>query len=102
MKLKGLVWFFTIALTVISIWELSYTWIVRNYESKVRVQAEKMVKREAANLSADDRENLVEAKIQHILDSTKDKPLAFGTTYQKAKENDRHCFTFKRRTCGND
>ena len=88
MKLKGLVWFFTIALTVISIWELSYTWIVRNYESKVRVQAEKMVKREAANLSADDRENLVEAKIQHILDSTKDKPLAFGTTYQKAKENE--------------
>lgn len=44
MKLKGLVWFFTIALTVISVWELSYTWIVRNYESKVRVQAEKMVK----------------------------------------------------------
>lgn len=88
MKLKGLVWFFTIALTVISVWELSYTWIVRNYESKVRVQAEKMVKREAANLSADDREKLIEDKVQHILDSTKDKSLALGTTYQKAKENE--------------
>ena len=81
MKLKGLVWFFTIALTVISVWELSYTWIVRNYESKVRVQAEKMVKREAANLSADDREKLIEDKVQHILDRIKDKFVALGTTY---------------------
>jgi SecD/SecF fusion protein len=33
MKLKGLVWFFTIALTLISLWELSYTWVVRSYEN---------------------------------------------------------------------
>ena len=44
MKLKGLVWFFTIALTVISIWELSYTLVIRNYENTVKAQATKIVK----------------------------------------------------------
>ncbi len=45
MKLKGLVWFFTIALILISLWELSYTLVVRNYESGVRAQATKIAKR---------------------------------------------------------
>ena len=45
MKLKGLVWFFTIALTIISLWELSYTWVVRNYENSVTAKAEKIVKK---------------------------------------------------------
>ncbi|MBN8835303.1 MAG: protein translocase subunit SecDF [Niastella sp. SCN 39-18] len=90
MKLKGLVWFFTIALLIISVWELSYTWVVRNYENSVRAQAERIVKREAANLPADEREKLVEQKTQHILDSTKDKAIfpLLGTTYQKSKESE--------------
>ena len=45
MKLKGLVWFFTIALILISLWELSYTWVVRSHESKVKAQAERLVKK---------------------------------------------------------
>ena len=53
MKLKGLVWFFTIALIVISLWELSYTWVVRSYESKVKAQAERQVKKANPNLPAD-------------------------------------------------
>ena len=44
MKLKGLIWFFSIALILISLWELSYTWVIRSYEGKVKVQAEKFVK----------------------------------------------------------
>ena len=90
MKLKGLVWFFTIALILISVWELSYTWVVRSYEGKVKAQAERLVKKEAANLSADDRNALVKARTQRILDSTRDKsvyPLV-GTSYQKCKENE--------------
>ena len=50
MKLKGLVWFFTIALIVISLWELSYTWAVRSYEKDVRAQAERIVKKQYSNL----------------------------------------------------
>ena len=42
MKLKGLVWFFAIALILISIWELSYTFVVRSYEAEVKAKAEKI------------------------------------------------------------
>lgn len=88
MKLKGLVWFLTVALIIISLWELSYTWVVRSYESDVKAQAERLVKREAASLSPDEKAALVEAKTQRILDSTKDKAIypIFGTSYQKCKE----------------
>ncbi|RYY67178.1 MAG: protein translocase subunit SecD, partial [Chitinophagaceae bacterium] len=88
MKLKGLVWFLTVALIIISLWELSYTWVVRSYESDVREQAARLVKRDAPNASPDQRKALEEAKTQRILDSTKDKAIypIFGTTYQKAKE----------------
>src|SRR5690606_37579912 len=89
MKLKGLVWFFTIALTVISLWQLSYTWVVRNYEGKVRTQAERWVKNQhPGDLSPEDREALVKERTQHVLDSTSDKEIYFGTTYRKLKENE--------------
>ena len=88
MKLKGLVWFFTIALILISLWELSYTWVVRSYEGKVKEQATRLVQRETAGMSADDKEDVIKAKTLHILDSTKEKPIypIVGTTYQKCKE----------------
>ena len=90
MKLKGLVWFFTIALILISIWELSYTWVVRNYESSVKATAERLVKKSSSNLPAEEYNSLVKAKTQHILDSTRDKAIypLVGTTYQKCKENE--------------
>ena len=88
MKLKGLVWFFTIALIMISLWELSYTWAVRSYEKDVKAQAERIVKKKSANLSPDERDALVKVTIQKILDSTRDKDIYLGTSYQKCKENE--------------
>ena len=90
MKLKGLVWFFTIALMLISLWELSYTWVVKDYEKNVKVQAEKFVKRQSPQLSPEERDPLVKARIKYVLDSTKDKSIfpLVGTTYQKCKENE--------------
>jgi SecD/SecF fusion protein len=90
MRLKGLVWFFTVALILISLWELSYTWVVRSYEGDVKETATRLVKKEAPNASPDERTALIEAKTQRILDSTKDKSVypLFGTTYQKAKESE--------------
>jgi len=88
MKLKGLVWFFTIALVIISLWELSYTFAVRNYEATVKAQAEKLVKKQSKGLSPEEREALVKIKTQKILDSTKDKEIYLGATYQKCKENE--------------
>jgi len=90
MKLKGLVWFFTIALALISLWELSYTWVIRSHEKKVRAQAERLVKPLTTNLSPEEKEALIEAKTQRILDSTKDESIfpIVGTSYQKCKENE--------------
>ena len=88
MKLKGLVWFFTGALIIISLWELSYTWAVRSYEKDVRAQAEKIIKRQSGSLSPDEREALIKAKTQRILDSTRDKDIYMGSSYQKCKENE--------------
>ena len=90
MKLKGLVWFFTIALTLISLWELSYTWVVRSYENTVKAKAEQLVKKQSLNVSPDEFKLLVKEKTQRILDSTKDESIypVVGTTYQKCKENE--------------
>ncbi len=92
MKLKGLVWFFAIALIIISLWQLSYTWVIRSYEGKVRTQAERIVKSQNPGMPAkgEDYELLVKSRMQHILDSTRDKKIypLVGTTYQKCKENE--------------
>lgn len=90
MKLKGLVWFFAIALILISIWELSYTWVVRSYESTVKTQAEKIVRTQYPNAKGEDKDLLVKARMQRILDSTGEKKIypVVGTTYQKCKENE--------------
>ncbi len=91
MKLRGLVWFFTIALTVVSLWQLSYTFVVRNYEGKVKAQAEKTVKNTApANATPEEKAILLSNTTQRILDSTRDKKIfpLLGTTYQKSKENE--------------
>ncbi|MBU9935053.1 MAG: protein translocase subunit SecD [Ferruginibacter sp.] len=90
MKLKGLVWFFTIALIIISLWELSYTWVVRNYESSVKAKAEKIVRTAFPDLKGDERTAAVEFRKKRILDSTSDKSIypIFGTTYRQCKANE--------------
>ncbi len=90
MKLKGLVWFFTIALTIISLWELSYTWVVRNYENTVTAKATKIVKNAYPGLSKDEKEAMIELRTKRILDSTADQKIypIFGTTYKQCKANE--------------
>jgi SecD/SecF fusion protein len=88
MKLKGLVWFFTIVLIVISLWELSYTFAVRSHESTVLAQAEKLIKKSNPALKGEDFKIASIAKQKRILDSTKDKTMYLGSSYQKCKENE--------------
>ena len=90
MKLKGLVWFFTIALTIISLWELSYTWVVRNYENTVTAKATKIVKAAFPNATKEDRDALIEIRKRRILDSTSEQKIypIFGTTYKQCKANE--------------
>jgi SecD/SecF fusion protein len=90
MKLKGLVWFFTIALTIISLWELSYTWVVRNYENTVTAKAAKMVKSAYPDLKGDEKDAAIEYRKKRILDSTSEQKIypIFGTTYKQCKANE--------------
>ena len=90
MKLKGLVWFFTIALILISLWELSYTWVVRNYESGVTEQATKIARRVSGETKGDKFDAALKFTKDSILLASKDKAIypLVGTSYQKCKENE--------------
>ncbi|MEO6583429.1 MAG: hypothetical protein ABIO05_03845, partial [Ferruginibacter sp.] len=90
MRLKGLVWLFTIALILISLWELSYTLVVRNYEKSVKAQATRFVKNQNPGAAKDVQESLVKERTRYVLDSTKEKKIypILGTTYQKCKESE--------------
>ncbi len=101
MQLKGLVRFFTFALILICLYQLSFTWFVRSHEKAMEAKAATWVKKfpkaeqvyptnkEEQLLYNDSVSDLQKAYYKHILDSTKDTKLAFGlTTYARAKENE--------------
>nr|MDQ6904387.1 protein translocase subunit SecDF [Bacteroidota bacterium] len=90
MKLKGLVWFFAIMLILISVYQLSFTWVVNSYEAKMQEKAVKNVRMAHPGVSADEKDNLVAAQFQHLLDSSRDVKIypLLGTTYLKCKENE--------------
>ncbi len=70
MQLKGLVKFFTAALIVFALYQLSITFVVRNQENKMKAMAERDVK--ASNpgaISEDSTRKLFEARLQAITDS---------------------------------
>ncbi|HUS03118.1 MAG TPA: hypothetical protein VMY77_15375, partial [Chitinophagaceae bacterium] len=90
MRLKGLVWFFAIVLIVISIFQLSFTWVVNGHESAMKAKADKQVKSSYPGIKGEEKEDLVKARFLRLLDSSKDTKIypVLGTTYQKAKENE--------------
>ena len=90
MKLKGLVWFFAITLILISVYQLSFTWVVNSYESKMKAKAEKSVKLAHPGISADEKDVLIRTRFQHLLDSSRDVKIypVIGTSYLKCKENE--------------
>jgi SecD/SecF fusion protein len=101
MQLKGLVRFFAIALILICVYQLSFTWFVRNHESEMEAKADSWLKRfptpeqqhpgnkELQSVYTDSLKELKKERLQRLLDSTKDSKLAFGlTTYRSAKEKE--------------
>ena len=101
MQLKGLVRFFAIALTLICLYQLSFTWFVRSHESEMDVKASNWLKsypspetkypgnKELQSAYADSLADIKKERLQRLLDSTKDVKLAFGlTTYRSAKEKE--------------
>ena len=90
MRLKGLVWFFAIALILISIYQLSFTWVVNSHENKMKQKAETQVKRINPNARGEEKDDLVKARLLRLLDSTREQQIypILGTTYQKCKEKE--------------
>jgi len=101
MQLKGLVRFFTIALILICLYQLSFTWFVRSHEKAMEAKASSWIKKfpkadqvypsnkEEQLLYNDSLNDIQKAYYKKLLDSTKDTKLAFGlTTYASAKEKE--------------
>lgn len=102
MQLKGLVRFFAVALILISLYQLSFTFVVRNYEKKIKTAAEAYVagqhptaeqkypgNKELQSYYQDTLSDLVKERMDQMLDSASGKQIAgfpWFTTYTKAKE----------------
>ncbi|MBW8684882.1 protein translocase subunit SecDF [Chitinophaga rhizophila] len=104
MQLKGLVRFFAGALILISVYYLSFTFLVRSYEKKVAAQAQSDISKsfksaeqlypnskELQAVYSDSLADLVKERRQRILDSTSNTEIAgfpWYVTYDKAKEKE--------------
>ena len=103
MQLKGLVRFFTILLIIYSLYQLSFTWFVKNHEKKMEAKARSFVKTNYQSAlekfpgNSDSQlvyqeflENAYNDRLKRLLDSTKDVTVTYGIngamSYQKAKE----------------
>ncbi len=103
MQLKGLVRFFALALILICLYQLSFTWIVRSYESSMSERADSWVKavyptaekkypgnKEMQDAYNDSLQQFKKQRLQRLLDSTKDTNIGpFGmVTYRNAKDKE--------------
>lgn len=92
MQLKGLIRFFTVLLIIYSIYELSFTWVVRSHERKMEAKAKSIVDAGMPNTDAVAKEQAYKTRLKRLLDSTKDETVHYGIqgaiSYQQAKENE--------------
>jgi SecD/SecF fusion protein len=94
MALKGLVRFFAIALILISLYQLSFTWIANNFEGKQKARAEKFVKSNFGSASQEVKDSALNAVYRRYVDSLKNKqimnvPVLYSKlTYKKAAEQE--------------
>ena len=102
MQLKGLVKIFAIALILICLYQLSFTWFVHNHENNMAEKADRWLKanfpspgqkyagnKELQALYADTLNSLKRNRLQRLLDSTKNEKIVLGIgTYQYAKDQE--------------
>jgi SecD/SecF fusion protein len=105
MQLKGLVRFFTILLIIYSIYQLSFTWFVRNHEKKLEARAKSSMKvnytpanvkypnnKDSQEIYQEYLDVIYQLKLDSLKKSTLDETITYGITgaisYQKAKEEE--------------
>ncbi|MDP4131008.1 MAG: protein translocase subunit SecDF [Bacteroidota bacterium] len=100
--MRALVSMFAGLLIIISLYQLSFTWFVNKHESAMEQKAERYIRnnfpapekkypgdQDTRLLYKDTLNLLTHARLQKLLDSTKDTKITWwGTTYQKSKENE--------------
>lgn len=99
MQMKGLVWFFALVLVLAGLYTMSFTWFVRNHETKMKEKALKQVKaimpdakakypqsKELQALYEDTIAKVLRTRTQRLLDSTANTKITWwGDTYNQAK-----------------
>ena len=105
MQLKGLVRFFTVLLIVYSLYQLSFTWFVKNHERKMESIAKSWRdanylpstqkypnNKDSQGVYDEIRDKAYQEKLSRLLDSTKDVTVTYGingaVSYKKAKEEE--------------
>ena len=92
MQLKGLVRFFTILLILVSVYALSFSWVVRGHERKMETKAKQFVARNYANADSTTKAIAYQSRLKRLLDSTKDETVHYGLTgpisYDDAKKQE--------------
>jgi SecD/SecF fusion protein len=105
MQLKGLVRFFTVLLIVYSLYQLSFTWFVKNHERKMESIAKSWRdanylpstqkypnNKDSQGVYNEIRDKAYQEKLRRLLDSTKDVTVTYGingaVSYKKAKEEE--------------
>lgn len=92
MQLKGLIKIFTIALILISLFQLSFTFFVSNFEKKQAARVESLIKQENPELKGEALELAKSDKLRFVLDSLSNNTvlnLGFAKfSYQEAKEQE--------------
>lgn len=92
MQLKGLVSVFAIALIAISLYQLHFTWAVHNHEGKMEKKAQSWTNSNFSGASQEVKDSAYNARLKHLLDSTKPTTITYGITgavsYEKAKEQE--------------
>ncbi|HTS45221.1 MAG TPA: protein translocase subunit SecDF [Puia sp.] len=100
--MRALVSIFAALLIVISVYQLSFTWFVNKHESAMQDKAKRYIHnlypsadkkypgdKEAQAVYQDTLDELYKARLNRLLDSTKDTKITWwGTSYQKSKESE--------------
>lgn len=93
MQLKGFVKFFTVALILISLYQLSFTFVARRVEKKARAKADKQAQFEKPDAKGTELANLSDMYYEKITDSMQAErvmkiPLLDEYTYAEVKEQE--------------
>jgi SecD/SecF fusion protein len=92
MQLKGLVRVFTVLLILYSVYELSFTWVVRSHERKMEAKAKQFVNLNFNTADSATKAQAYQNRLKRLLDSTKDVTVHYGFTgaisFEKAKQEE--------------